>query len=171
MGTLPLSHPDRQETNADYLWTLALCAAYRLARSRYSQTERMVKGFTIANAQKVTLLDNGTAEVASQFGTCTYVVNGACPCPDAQRHPGEHCKHRWAKALAKKATHLLADAVQAVMGETLGAQCPACGYPTVVDVPVWGKHRQEFATYRACMMALTSHGERYACGWREVSHA
>lgn len=167
MTTLPVAHPDRPE-HADALWTLALCAAYRLARARYNQTERMVQGFLIANAGKVTLLDNGAAEVASQFGTATYTVHSVCSCPDARRHgPTPHCKHRWAKALAHKAQALLQDAVQAVMGSGQGEPCPACGYPTVISVPVWGKRTQTYVHYRACVMALTSDGERSACGWRE----
>lgn len=158
--------------NADFLWTLALCAAYRLARTQHSQTDRMVKGFTIANTGTVRLLANGAAEVESQSGP-TYVVGGSvCSCPDA-RHRGtaQPCKHRWAVALAKKATRLLDEAVKESMGAEMGETCPACGYPTLIETAVWGKHQQAFLPVNACLMTLTAHGERYACGLREVRHA
>lgn len=168
METLPVSHPDCQETTADHLFTLALCQAYRCARARYGEQERMVKGFQLAQAGKVTLLDNGSAEVASQFGTATYTVNGVCPCPDARHHAGSPCKHRWSVALAKKAHRMLGEAVQALMGDTLGAQCPDCGQATVIEVSVQGEYTRRYAHYRVCDMVLDIGDEQYACGWRDI---
>ena len=40
----------------------------------------------------------------------TYAVNGGCDCPDAARAPEGRCKHRYAVALMRAATKLLAEA-------------------------------------------------------------
>lgn len=168
MRTVPETATVRQDTTADHLTTLALCQAYRLAKAVYPETERMRNGLRLALAGQVVLHENGTATVHSQYGTTTYTVNGTCSCPDAAKAPKGQCKHRWAKALSRKAEVLLMNAaVVSVQGEP-GERCPACGQATVVEVPVWGKHTQDFARYRRCLMTLEVAGEAVQCGWRSV---
>lgn len=165
MRTVPVLHPDRQETTGDHLETLALCAAYRCAMTAYPETERMRKGLRLALDGHVQLHEDGTALVLSQHTSSVYtVVQGTCDCPD----PEPQCKHRWSKALLKKARTLLTLAVALALGDQYGEQCPACGFLTVVQVPVWGKHSQSYAYDRRCQMVLDDGRERYACGWRAM---
>ena len=165
MTTIPWNHPDVQHTDADHLFTLAICAASTRAMTAYPDNSRVIAGIQLALARKVTLLDNGSAEVASQFGTCTYVVNGTCPCPDTQHRRTEHCKHRWAVAILKKAMVILAEADAA--GANEGTRCPQCGHDSV-QIERWGRgeHRHD---WRICRMAWRF-GELQVveCPWREV---
>ena len=51
----------------------------------------------------VNMLEDGKAFVTSTGGTRSYMVNGHCPCPDAQYNaPDGLCKHRFAKTLYKR---------------------------------------------------------------------
>jgi len=81
------------------------------ARTRYAgEAARIDRGLVIALNGGVTLYADGTASVQSSSNAeVVYTVNGHCDCPDASRAPEGRCKHRWAKALGKKATALLAE--------------------------------------------------------------
>jgi hypothetical protein len=85
---------------------LRALAAYPLERVRIE------RGFQLALTGKVELLPDGTALVQSQtWPDVRYAVKRTCPCNDATRAPGSHCKHVWARALYKKAQEALADAI------------------------------------------------------------
>lgn len=161
--TLPYNHPDHPQTDHDHLMTLALCAAVKRAMAAYPGNSRVISGAQLALARKVTLLDDGTAEVASQFGTTTYVLNGACPCPDTQRARTVHCKHRWAVAIWRKALTILEDAEEQYVHD--GTRCPQCGHDSV-QVERWGRgeHRHD---WRICRFVWQIGAETVECPWRE----
>jgi len=73
------------------LCTAAVTEATRRALAAYphateGEKARMRKGALLALEGKVIVLQSGYAEVASQFGTCTYTVNGTCPCALHKQH-------------------------------------------------------------------------------------
>ena len=164
MSTIPWNHPDVQHTDGDHLMTLALCAASKRALAAYPDNSRVIAGIQLALARKVTMLDNGSAEVASQFGTCTYSVNGTCPCPDTQHRRTILCKHRWAVAIWEKALTILAKAGEEYTHD--GTRCPQCGHDSV-QVERWGRSEQ-CHDWRICRFAWRfGELEVVECPWRE----
>ena len=76
------------------------------AMARYdsaADTARITRAVDLILAGHVTLLPNGEADVRSQTGHGSYHVNGACQCPDFAKAEAGRCKHRYAKALLKRA--------------------------------------------------------------------
>lgn len=161
MATLPESHPDYQVTPQESLLAWAIYEATKRAKAAYPDAgARLFKGAQLAIAGKVTLLDNGSCEVASQFGTQTYIVNGTCACPD-HRERGGICKHRFAAALHKKALRMLADA--SAQNITDGQECPQCHRNTVVPsrLVVQGTYHD----YQLCTWNLELGEHVQSCGW------
>ncbi len=76
------------------------------ATARYpGEQARIERGLLLALNGHVTLHADGTATVQSgSDAEVRYEVNGHCDCPDAARAPDGRCKHRWAKALVKRAS-------------------------------------------------------------------
>lgn len=167
MSTVTQTAPTTQDTVANHLLTLALCAAYRQAKATHLETPRMVKGAQLALDGHVTLLTNGTATVVSQAHNRSYHVNGACDCPDAPQAPYQACKHKWAVWLSRRAHQMLMAASVAALDGEEGDRCPQCEQKTVVQIALWGKARMTYTPYRVCRMVLAVGGERYACGWQE----
>ena len=89
----------------------ALRCAARKATARYvGESARIDRGLAIALNGGVTY-SAGYALVQSQADPeVTYAVNGGCDCPDAARAPEGRCNHRYAVALMRAATKLLAEA-------------------------------------------------------------
>jgi hypothetical protein len=86
--------------------------AVELARAHFTEREdqlalkRLPRGLEIAMAQKWTRLgdEQDTWLIPSQSrGGVVYQVNGRCTCPDFESGV-RWCKHRLARALAKRAT-------------------------------------------------------------------
>lgn len=75
------------------------------AKTRYPDEQaRIDRGLVLALNGHVTLHADGTARVQSgSDAEVVYTVNGCCDCADAQRAPAGKCKHRYAKALVKRA--------------------------------------------------------------------
>jgi len=154
------------------LWQEALNLALRACAERYTgcdlpTLDRINRGWIIACAGKVRLLDHGICEVASQFGTQTYTVNGACSCPDKRRIGKAYCKHQWAAALARKAYALLDAAItQALITwppDADRAECPRCGLKALAVV--WDNPHT--CHTRLCQAEITLAGTTYTCGWVE----
>ena len=94
------------------------------AMARYdsaADTARITRAVDLILAGHVTLLPNGEADVRSQTGHGSYHVNGACQCPDFARAEAGRCKHRYAKAILKRAHRLLAAAWYATYSPATGA--------------------------------------------------
>ena len=69
------------------------------ALSRFPQERaRIERAATLISLGSVELIGETSAWVASQTGDGRrYLVTpGRCNCVDAQRHPGQSCKHQWA---------------------------------------------------------------------------
>lgn len=162
MTTVPHSHPDYKPTQQDHLLQLALIEASRRAFAAYPANERVFKAAQLALAGKVTLLDHG-AEVASQFGTTTYAINGTCACPDKRREQAGHCKHEYAAAILRKAFRLLHEAQAKNIEDTDGPPCPQCQHRCVV---VEGSRR---GTYRICRYRLELGQVTWECGWKAAA--
>lgn len=171
MTTIAQIPATAQDTTANHLLTLAICAAYRQAKAQHLETPRMVKGAQLALDGHVTLLANGTATVRSQAHDRHYHVNGACDCPDVPQAPYRACKHKWAVWFLRRAHQMLMAAAVAALDGEEGARCPECGQATVIQVGLWGKTRMTYTPYRVCRMVLAVGGERYACGWQERAAA
>src|SRR5712691_6505090 len=87
-----------------------------------ADTARITRAVDLILAGHVTLLPNGEADVRSQRGHGSYHVNGACQCPDFARVEAGRCKHRYAKAILKRAHRILASAWYATYSPTTGAE-------------------------------------------------
>jgi len=95
------------------------------AMARYdnaADTARITRAVDLILAGHVTLLPTGEADVRSQTGHGSYHVNGACQCPDFARAEAGRCKHRYGKALLKRAHRILARAWYATYSPTRGAE-------------------------------------------------
>ena len=95
------------------------------AMARYdsaADSARIGRAVDLVLAGHVTLLPTGEADVRSQRGHGSYHVNGACQCPDFARAEAGRCKHRYAKALLRRAHRILASAWYATYSPTLGAE-------------------------------------------------
>lgn len=89
----------------------ALSDAAQCATAKYpADVARIERGLELAQQGYVTLLhDQNIAIVRSQSDASrTYTVNGHCECYDFSKAPANRCKHRWSKALLKKASEYLA---------------------------------------------------------------
>src|SRR5215510_15219078 len=76
---------------------------------------RVDRAVKLVLAGDVELLQDGTAKVYSQsHGTTQYVlVNGECPCKDYPKAPSHWCAHRIAAGLAKRASALAQQLLEA----------------------------------------------------------
>jgi hypothetical protein len=76
--------------------TLQQTIARALAQSPTARG-RIERAAVLIGLGAVEKLDEATYRVASQTGDgTTYTVTpGGCGCVDAQRHPGQRCKHQW----------------------------------------------------------------------------
>ena len=83
----------------------ALESAARRAQAVYpSHSKRIWKGLALAMKGHVDMQADGTALVQSETNPAqVYTVNGRCTCPDEPTAPKGYCKHRYAKAIYKKA--------------------------------------------------------------------
>src|SRR3989454_12153254 len=115
MPTLPQITPFEQ----------AVRHSAREAMARYdsaADSTRIGRAMDLILAGHMTLLPTGEADVRSQRGHGSYHVNGACQCPDFAKAEAGRCKHRYAKALLKRAYRILAAAWYATYSPTLGAE-------------------------------------------------
>jgi hypothetical protein len=96
------------ETSNTIQFDTALRQMAAKARTRYAgEAARIDRGLVLALNGGVTLHEGGSASVQSSSNAeVVYTVNGHCDCPDASRAPEGRCKHRWSKALVKKASGL-----------------------------------------------------------------
>jgi hypothetical protein len=91
-------------TIAQFDETLRTLATQAITRYPGEQA-RIERGLLLALNGHVTLREDGTATVQSgSDAEVRYEVNGHCDCADFTRAPDGRCKHRWAKALVKRAT-------------------------------------------------------------------
>jgi len=99
-----------QESALTVNFDRALRTAAEKALTRYAgEAERITRGLVLALNGAVTLQKDGTASVQSGSNPeISYTVNGHCDCHDAPRAQDGRCKHRYAKALVKKALDLIA---------------------------------------------------------------
>ena len=131
---------------------------------------RIEKAVSIVLAGDVELLDDGTAKVASQsHGTTKYfVVNGACECPDFSRAPSGMCKHRLAYGIAKRATTLGTQKLEAMVGATPAdepAPAPVSPLPEApVSITIKG-------TINGQDVMVTVRGTDLPSVWQQVTHA
>src|SRR5205823_7034304 len=77
--------------------TLQATIARALAQSPAARG-RIERAAVLIGLGAVEKLDETTYRVASQTGSGeSYTVTpGGCTCIDAERHPGQRCKHQWA---------------------------------------------------------------------------
>jgi hypothetical protein len=120
---------------------------------------RIDRAVKLVLAGDVELLDGGnSAKVASHSnGTTTYVVvNGECQCKDFPNAPGNFCAHRLAYGIAKRATALAQQRLEAqAEGTTPAPVAPASTTPTevpgIATIPpqflteIHGKHFVQYA--------------------------
>lgn len=72
----------------------AIARAIRLDSSSYSRIEKAAVLIGLGAVTKVT--DEEYTVLSQTRGQVTYVVTpGGCTCADAERHPGQRCKHQW----------------------------------------------------------------------------
>lgn len=103
----------------------------REAMARYdsaADTARIGRAVDLILAGHVTLLPTGEADVRSQRGHGSYHVNGACQCPDFAKAEAGRCKHRYAKAILKRAHRILAAAWYATYEDAQGIQTPGVAF-------------------------------------------
>jgi hypothetical protein len=89
-----------------------LRAATQCAMTKYpDETRRILRGLEIARSGGVTIEPDGTTLIRSDSkpGTRYQLTQAGCPCIDAgHQAPEGRCKHRWARALTRKARRLQA---------------------------------------------------------------
>jgi hypothetical protein len=87
---------------------------------------RIDSAVKIVLAGDVKLLEDGTAQVASQSnGTVKYyIVNGECSCKDFPKAPGNFCKHRLAFGICKRATSLASERLKTQEGAASNGHAP-----------------------------------------------
>jgi hypothetical protein len=131
--------PDIAPTPA--LWMEAVAEAVELARAYFvsqgdsAALKRLPRAQAIAETQNWTLLgdelDTWLIPSCSKGGV-VYQVNGRCTCPDFTDNGVRWCKHRQARALAKRATEILKNK----NGAGGGSNTPA---PALVKGPTKGE--------------------------------
>ena len=107
------------------LFEQAVRHSAREAMARYdsaADTTRITRAVDLILAGHVTLLPSGEADVRSQRGHSSYHVNGCCTCPDFTKAEAGRCKHRFSKAILKRAHRILASAWYATYSPTRGAE-------------------------------------------------
>lgn len=162
-----LSAENKTATVRDQIWTVAVAEAARLAVQKYPcGGERLKNGYVLALQGHVSLDEGGRATVRSQAGTLTYsVAQGACTCLESVSQRARPCKHRYATAIAVKAQRSIDDAIAQALQGAAGAECPQCGYPTVVAMPLYHKRRQHFDPFQLCRFVLRYTTISHACNW------
>src|SRR5437762_3417376 len=93
------------------------------AMARYDSAAdlaRIGRAVDLILAGHVTLLPNGEADVRSQSGHGSYHINGCCSCPDFAKAEAGRCKHRFSKAILKRAHRILASAWYATYEDAQG---------------------------------------------------
>jgi hypothetical protein len=91
-------------------WRAAVAEVADKARTRLPESSgRVDSSVKLVLAGDVTLLPDGTAQVASQSnGTAVYHVRpGHCDCKDFSKAPDGLCKHRLGAAIARRAQELV----------------------------------------------------------------
>ena len=115
------------ESPARAAWCAAVAevAAKAKAALPVEVNGRIEQAVQIVLAGDVDLLPDGTATVTSQRnGTPeSFVVNGACGCPDASTAPSGWCAHRLSAAIARRAYPLAKGKLEAATG-TLASMPP-----------------------------------------------
>jgi len=149
-GTTP--HSDA----ATVAFDAALLEAASKAKAAYPDERlRIERGLAICLADGVTLLADGTAQVASQShpGEC-YRVNGHCTCLDVAEAPDGRCKHKWGRSLSRWARAACAGAPEASPGPVeTPASLDAPTVPEVLTPFLTHLHGKAFVRY-AGLLAL-----------------
>jgi hypothetical protein len=133
-GPVPEPEPEPEPMT----WSEAVLAASQLAQAHFVERRnrlalrRLPRGMVIAEARQWTLLGDelDTWLIPSQStGGVVYEVNGRCTCPDYLHNgvPGGWCKHRLARALAKRAEEILQNENGAGGGDSTPAPAPQEG--------------------------------------------
>lgn len=116
-------------------WLDAIFEAYQIANAYFVNrgnrvaVQRLPRALAIAEARQWTYQEDeqDTWLMPSQSGgDIVYQVNGHCTCPDYLRGtvPGGWCKHRLARALAKRAVEILEEAKTAEDASRFLASAP-----------------------------------------------
>ena len=103
------------------------------AMARYdsaADTARIGRAVDLILAGHVTLFPTGEADVRSHTGHGSYHVNGACTCPDFAKAEGGRCKHRFSKAILKRAHRILAHAWYATYSDEQGTEQQGIAFPS-----------------------------------------
>jgi hypothetical protein len=125
-------------------WPDAVLEAVELAHAYFKNEGNTAAVTRLARAETIALVRNwsqlgddlDTYLIASQSkGGVIYRVNGRCDCPDWLHNgvPGGWCKHRIARALAKRATEILKNGDGAESGQDSSAPKAPCSEEPVKD--------------------------------------
>jgi hypothetical protein len=163
--TAPETQP--QEPTARRVWRDAVAAVAEKARAALPDADaRIEAAVRLVLAGDVELLPEGTAKVASQRqGAITYhLVNGHCDCKATAMHqdPGFQCTHRLAYGIAKRATSLAREQMQAL--DTATDTTPAATVPLAAlgaSIPsqfIVELHGKEFVQYAGLLAMAHERG-------------
>lgn len=106
-------------TESNRLDAALLVATQRAELAYPAEALRIRRGLGIAQMDGVVFVGSEAFVASESHIGIFYRVNGHCTCCDAKNAPSGRCKHRWAKALLRKAQELVEQmALDPAPGET-----------------------------------------------------